>query len=298
MDQVTKNISTPLVSVLMTAYNREKYIAEAIESVLNSTYQNWELIIVDDCSKDRTVEIAKQYEEKDKRIKVYLNEKNLGDYPNRNQAASHARGKYLKYLDADDMIYPYGIEQLVYYMEKFPEAGYGLCSQTDNGQRIYPFLLSPYEAYELHYVKKHTIFHRSPLSSIISTETFRSIGGFTGKRMLGDFELWNLLSQKHSVVLMPLGIVWYRKHDDQEMTTYKSDPIYPFKYLLLSKELVLSNDCPLNIQEKEKISKEIDIKISKSILSAVKYHSLKVSRHLKKMSARNYYTIFKDIVFN
>ena len=59
----------PLVSVLMTAYNREKYIAEAIESVLASTYKNFELIIVDDCSKDKTVEIARRYAKKDQRIK-------------------------------------------------------------------------------------------------------------------------------------------------------------------------------------------------------------------------------------
>lgn len=92
-------MNPPLVSILMTAYNREKYIAEAIESVLASTYTNFELIIVDDCSADRTLEIAKSYEEKDKRIKIYINEKNLGDYPNRNKAASLAKGVYLKYLE-------------------------------------------------------------------------------------------------------------------------------------------------------------------------------------------------------
>ena len=90
----------PLVSVLMTAYNREKYIAEAIESVLASTYSNLELIIVDDCSKDNTLQIATNYQAKDDRIKVYKNEKNLGDYPNRNKAASYAKGKYLKYVDS------------------------------------------------------------------------------------------------------------------------------------------------------------------------------------------------------
>ena len=92
----------PLVSVLMTSYNREKYIGLAIESVLNSTYQNWELIICDDCSSDGTVEIAKSFAKKDARIRVYINERNLGDYPNRNRAAQYAVGTYLKYVDADD----------------------------------------------------------------------------------------------------------------------------------------------------------------------------------------------------
>ena len=93
---------SPLVSLLMTSYNREKYIGFAIESVLASTYTNWELIIVDDGSIDKTVEIAQQYEKKDGRIRFYRNEKNLGDYPNRNKAASYAGGKYIKYVDADD----------------------------------------------------------------------------------------------------------------------------------------------------------------------------------------------------
>ncbi len=67
----------PLVSVLMTAYNREKYIAEAIESVLQSTYKNFELIIVDDCSTDNTVSIATDFQQQDKRTSVQINEKNL-----------------------------------------------------------------------------------------------------------------------------------------------------------------------------------------------------------------------------
>lgn len=73
-----------IVSVLMTSYNREKYVAEAIESVIAQTFTEWELIIVDDQSKDATVSIAKDYAKKDSRIKVYINNHNLGDYPNRN----------------------------------------------------------------------------------------------------------------------------------------------------------------------------------------------------------------------
>ena len=87
-----------LVSVLMTSYNREKYIAEAIESVLASSYTNFELIIVDDHSADNSFTIAKEFEKKDSRVRVFKNEKNLGDYPNRKYAASLATGKYLKFV--------------------------------------------------------------------------------------------------------------------------------------------------------------------------------------------------------
>ena len=92
-------MNAPLVSVLLTAFNREKYIAEAIESVLSSTFNNYELIIVDDASTDKTVEIIKGYAAKDSRIRFYVNETNLGDYPNRNKIATYATGKYIKYID-------------------------------------------------------------------------------------------------------------------------------------------------------------------------------------------------------
>jgi glycosyltransferase involved in cell wall biosynthesis len=211
--------TNPLVSVLMTAYNREKYIAEAIESVLASTYQNFELIIVDDGSKDETVIIAKKYEEQDGRVKVYINEKNLGDYPNRNKAASYATGKYLKYVDADDRIYPHGLEILVKMMEQFPDAGWGLCSLEQDKEKAFPFMLSPTEAYLYHYTGPG-LFHKAPLSAIIKRNVFEDQNGFRNIRMAGDFEMWHRLGLSYPVVLMPHGIVWYREHGDQEIKDY------------------------------------------------------------------------------
>jgi len=98
-----------LVSILMTAYNRERYIAEAIESVLRSSYDELELIVVDDGSSDGTRAVAERYAAIDRRARVYVNDVNLGDYPNRNRAASYARGVYLKYVDSDDVLYPHAI---------------------------------------------------------------------------------------------------------------------------------------------------------------------------------------------
>ena len=280
----------PLVSVLMTVYNREKYISQAIKSVIASTYENWELIIVDDQSKDNSVEIANSYAKKDPRIKVYVNEINLGDYPNRNQAASYAKGKYLKYVDADDMIYPYGLEQLVYYMEQFPKAGYGLCSLEQDKSQIFPFLLSPEEAYMRHYFET-PLFHKAPLSSIIKKEEFESIGGFTGKQHLGDFEIWHLLSQKYSIVLMPHGIVWYREHDDQQMNDNRTDPFVPFKYLLSGLELLNNKHCPLVDSEKKKALQNQRQIIARSILSSAKHHSIKKAIQLKKAANVSFYSL-------
>jgi glycosyltransferase involved in cell wall biosynthesis len=119
-----------ILSVLMTAYNREQYIADAIESVLASTYANFELIIVDDCSTDATESIAKKYAQADKRIRLFVNEKNLGQFPNRNHAADFANGEYIMYVDSDDKILPDGFERLVNAMNANPESSFGMYSKV------------------------------------------------------------------------------------------------------------------------------------------------------------------------
>jgi glycosyltransferase involved in cell wall biosynthesis len=234
-------MSYPLISILMTAYNREKFIAEAIESVLASTFADFELIIVDDCSIDSTIEIAKTYERNDARIKVYRNENNLGDYPNRNRAASYAKGKYLKYIDADDYIYPWGLELLIEMMEKFPIAGWGLCSLEQNREKCFPIELNPKEAYEYNYIGPG-LFHKAPLSSIIKRETFEKSGGFSSFRMVGDFEMWHRLALNYNVVLMPQGIVWYREHNNQEINSYGH---FAAAYEKIIVQYLTCNECPL-----------------------------------------------------
>lgn len=277
----------PLVSVLMTSYNREKYIGEAIESVLNSTYKNFELIIVDDNSTDSTVEIARRFAANDERVQVYVNKENLGDYPNRNKAASYANGKYLKYVDADDMIYPSGLSHLVSVMEQFPMAGYGLCSLNQDKEKIFPFQLSPVEAYHYHYLGP-SLFHKAPLSAILNKEAFEDTGGFTGKQHVGDFELWHILSKKYPVVLMPHGIVWYRQHADQQMNDNRTDPFVPFKYYEVSKSFLTSTDCPLKFEEKRIALKKVAYLQSIYILSALKKPNWPLAKKMSHLAGISY----------
>lgn len=93
----------PLVSVIMPAYNAEKYIEEAICSVLSQTYTNWELLILDDCSPDRTVEIAEKFEKMDTRVRLLRNPKNIGVARTRNRGLDLARGEWIALLDSDDV---------------------------------------------------------------------------------------------------------------------------------------------------------------------------------------------------
>lgn len=260
-------MANPLVSILMTSYNREKYIAASISSVLASTYRNFELIIVDDRSADRTVEIARSFAAQDERVKVFINDRNLGQFENRNLAAKYAQGTYLKYLDSDDLIYPAGLQTLVDMMEEFPEAGYGLCSLEQDDDRIFPFILTPREAYERHFWKGIPLFHKAPLSSIIKKDVFSGIGGFTNPGGEGDYEMWLALSSAYKVVLMPHGIVWYRVHDEQIDFQRRSDPALRFRYFLCTLKY-LGGNCPLDPAQTKKIIRETHISMVKYILVA------------------------------
>lgn len=204
----------PLVSILTTAYNRENYVGECIESVLRSEFEDFELLIVDDCSSDNTYETAKQYEERDSRVRVSRNDKNLGDYPNRNFAASLARGKYIKYLDSDDIIYPHGLKVMVGIMEMHPTAALGL-SAFSFEHTPHPVLLKPQQSYRRNFFEVD-LFGRAPGSTIIRREEFSSVGGFSGISQVGDHELWLRLAGKYPVVTLPRDLVWDRTHGDQE----------------------------------------------------------------------------------
>ena len=105
MKKSDKSGPAPLVSVLMPLYNAEKYLANSIESILNQTYKNIEIIIVNDGSTDNSLEIARTYEERHERIKV-ISQGNRGAASARNRAFSLSSGDYIQYLDADDLLHP------------------------------------------------------------------------------------------------------------------------------------------------------------------------------------------------
>lgn len=104
-----------LVSIIMPSYNTGSFISETIQSVMAQTYARWELLIVDDCSNDETDEIVAQYS--DKRIKYFKNEKNVGAAVSRNRALREAQGRWIAFLDSDDLWMPEKLERQISYME-------------------------------------------------------------------------------------------------------------------------------------------------------------------------------------
>lgn len=176
----------PLVSVCIPAYNSAETIRETVASVLSQTYGNLELIIVDDQSKDTTWEVIKELADQDERIKIYLNQQNLGMAGNWNRCLELCSGEYIKLLCADDLIHETLIEREVALMEEYPQA---LLVQTDtrfidiNGKTT-GFYRRYYKSglVEGKQACRFSVFTRdylgAPLANMIRRSAYETLGGF------------------------------------------------------------------------------------------------------------------------
>lgn len=250
-------LPAPIISVLMVAYNTEAFIAEAIESVLASTFRNFELVVVDDLSGDNTFIIASSYAEKDSRVIVHRNEKNVGDYHNRNLAAAYARGRYIKYLDSDDTIYPHSLQIMLDAMELYPEAVLGIQQQLTDDETPYPILQNPGWVIKTHFLQRG-ILNSGPSGSIFKRETFNRLGGFTGKRFVGDVELWIKMASQFPIVLLQPSLVWWRIHPAQQSSDEKKDANMMLVRYKLSKSFLSSGENPLSEADKKHALKKLN----------------------------------------
>lgn len=283
------------VSILTTVFNRENYLAACIESVLASNYNDWELIIVDDQSTDHSLAIAQRFAAKDKRIKVYLNEYNLGDYPNRNKAASYATGKYIKYLDADDLIYPHGLEIMVHTMEQFPEAALGISQEVAEDFKPYPFLMHPQETFRREFLQRG-VLGSGPTGTIIKRQVFEAIGGFTGTRYIGDTELWYKLALQHPVVKIAPGLIYWRQHDGQEIKKGIADFFYLENSFKHKRAILNMEDLPLTKSEKLNALKRLNNRFSKNILLLLKQGQFQKANSIRTTCNVSWIQMLKSIV--
>ena len=113
-----KQMSREMVSIIMPSYECGRYIRESIKSVQAQTYSNWELILVDDCSMDDTIDIAQRFQIYDKRIHVFQNTSNSGAAVSRNLALKKAKGRWIAFLDSDDLWEPDKLEKQIRFMEE------------------------------------------------------------------------------------------------------------------------------------------------------------------------------------
>lgn len=179
----------PLVSVVMPAYNAEKYITAATSSVLEQTYENLELIIVNDCSKDHTLQVIQNCAKKDSRIRVLSNEENLGVSYTRQRGVETADGEWIAFLDSDDMWAPDKLEKQIEAQRKsnadliFTGSGF----MDDDGNRKDWILHVPEQVSYRTLLKQNIISNSSVL---IRKSAYKKCAVLGGYMLHEDFACW------------------------------------------------------------------------------------------------------------
>jgi len=201
----------PLVSVVTVAYNAHRYIRDAIESVLAQEYDNIEYIIGDDCSTDETWSIIQEYH--DPRIRAYRNESNLREYPNRNKAIDLATGKYLIFIDGDDIIFPHGIGFFVSMMESFPEAALAIQKNYYNNL-LFPALMKPEQTLRNNFYRKFNLLTSSFASDFFKTEILKK-WKLPTNYISGDEEIRLKIAMHYPVLFVAGWVSWPRETPGQ-----------------------------------------------------------------------------------
>lgn len=230
----------------MVTYNSAEYVAAAVESVLCQNYENLELVICDDGSTDSTWDIVRSY--KDSRIRAYRNEKNLGEYANRNRALELARGKYIVYIDGDDILYPHGLEFMVRMLEAFPEAGMAVSRQRSE-RFVYPVELSPREVYLCQFLGVEKVNGAGLVRFLFRTEVLRQVGGFDTRFRSGDPYIQQRISLSYPSIFINDGLAWWRRRTGQASEAVNRDHVDYLEGVLFNREFLNSPECPLTREE-------------------------------------------------
>lgn len=248
----------PLLSIVTTSYNRAQYLGSTIESVLAQDYADFEYIIVDDCSPDDSLAVARSYE-RDPRLRVIANATNLGDYGNRNKGLGLARGKYVKFVDCDDLLYPHCVGAMLEVAETFPDAGV-VFSTRERPPWRYPIQLSPEQVYRLHFTAGG-VLHQGALSSLLRRDAVLAVGGFP-EIYTGDVACWLNLAREYPVVLMAGGLFWWREHAGQLSETLRSVSVkwavHQVEGVRLHWGALGHRECPLPADERATYQRRIE----------------------------------------
>lgn len=212
---------TPKISLIMSVYNGEDYLEEAIDSVLKQSFTDWELIVINDCSTDRTPEILSRYAAQDTRVHVHTNEVNLRLPSSLNKAMSFARGKYIARMDADDICLPDRLEKQYAFMEQNPDIALSSCrfmtlkngviSSGGCGGR------SDANSVKALLLVTNPILHPG---IIAKAEVIKTMGYDKTFTCTEDMELWTrFVMAGHKAQILPEYLMIYRLHDKQITAT-------------------------------------------------------------------------------
>ena len=211
----------PDISVIMSVYNGETYLAEAIESVRKQTFQNWELIIINDCSTDSTGEILADFSLRDERIKVHTNEVNLKLPASLNKAISLCNGKYIARMDADDICLPDRFEKQYQFMEENNDVSLSSCRFLTVKNGVYmpggAGGRCDSKALRAMLLVANPILHPGVIAK---AEVMKNFNYDTSLTCTEDLELWTRIAANNlKIQILDECLLIYRLHDKQITST-------------------------------------------------------------------------------
>lgn len=194
------------VSVIMPAYQAEKYIDQAIQSIVNQSFTDWELIIVDNGSRDRTADLVACRAANEPRIRLIAHHEPIHPSQSRNRAATVARGEFLAFLDADDIAYPQRLQKQVDYLEQYPQTGlvaHWLDIIDENGLP-HPEQWVWRKEKDAHLPIFLLFDNAFALSSVMMRRSvWEQLGGFPKMRHCEDYALWSEASRITGLHILP-----------------------------------------------------------------------------------------------
>lgn len=194
----------PLITIITVTYNSSAFVKDAIESVLQQSVDDFEYIIIDDNSTDNTWAIINSYH--DNRILRFRNESNVGEYENRNKAIGLAKGKYIVFVDGDDVTLNRGIEIAVAEMELHPDCSFGIV-KSENPKYIGPLSIPPADIYKLEFFGGG-ILNSSLANNIFRTETLKKNHFLSGYKNSDTYTRLLLAQFSNTLILIFPISVW------------------------------------------------------------------------------------------
>lgn len=201
----------PKISVIMSVYNGERYLGEAVESILNQTFRDFEFIIVDDGLSDNSLIVINNYAEKDGRIKIIKNEQNIGLTKSLNKALKSAQGEYIARMDCDDVSFPDRFEKQVSFLKDNAEIGIVGCNAMvidDKGGNVKEVNM-PRDINS--YLKKRNCFIHG--SVMFRGDIIKKIGGYNEEMTYAqDYEMWLRASRIYKIGFVDGFLYKWRVH--------------------------------------------------------------------------------------
>jgi glycosyltransferase involved in cell wall biosynthesis len=213
-------------SILVATYNQEKYIQETINSCVSQDFEDYEILISDDCSTDKTWDIIQN--NSNNKVRKFRQAKNLGEYNNRNFLIQNSIGDYIIFIDGEDIIYPYALSFISYFICRYPDAKILLARSWDE-YYTYPFFVNN-RIYALNQFVGLGLDALNFTNIVFNRTAILSIGAFDNPSIrIGDSYIQLKMGLKHGVLLIPEGFSWWRRISGQASESILNDQFISFQ---------------------------------------------------------------------